>query len=90
MGLIYRKFLRFPLIRSQKYSTGSIMNYMLVDVENLSKIFYFLPQLVQFPVMLVVGVYMIYTTVHKAFVGGLVAMIVLGLLISLVGKNTHR
>lgn len=82
--------MRFPLIRSQKYSTGSIMNYMLVDVENLSKIFYFLPQLVQFPVMLVVGVYMIYTSVHKAFVGGLVAIIVLGLMISLVGKNTHR
>lgn len=90
MQLIYRKFLKFPLMRNQEYSAGSIMNHMLVDVDNISKIYYFLPQVVQFPIILIIGIYMIYTSVGMAFIGGIGAIITLGSLISFVSKNTHK
>jgi len=66
------------------------MNHFLVDVENLSKIYYFLPQLVQFPVMLIIGLYMIYSVVGLAFIGGVGTVLIIGLLISWIGRNSHR
>jgi len=90
MALIYRKFLKFPLMRNQEHSAGSIMNHLLVDVENLSKIYYFLPQLTQFPVMLIIGLSMIYSVVGIAFIGGVATVVVIGLLISWIGRNNHR
>ena len=68
-------------MRDQEYSAGSIMNHMLVDVDNNGKMFLILPQLVQFPVILTLGIYMIYTVVGTAFIAGIVAVVCIGLLI---------
>ena len=68
-------------MRDQEYSAGSIMNHMLVDVDNNGKMFLILPQLVQFPVILTLGIYMIYTVVGTAFIAGIVGGGCIGLLI---------
>lgn len=70
LSLVYKKSLNFPLMRSHDISSGNILNYMSVDVENMSKIFYLLPQIMQIPFLIVIGVYIIYTSVGIAFIGG--------------------
>ena len=90
MALVYRKFLRFPLMRDQEHSSGTIMNHMLVDVENMSKIFYYMPQLIQFPLVLIIGIYMIYTCVGLAFIGGAGTIVTIGILISWIGRNSNK
>ncbi len=73
-------------MRNQEYSTGNLMNHMLVDVENMGRIFFILPQLVQFPVIMTVGIYMIYTAVGAAFIGGVLTVVTIGLLIYKVNR----
>jgi len=85
-SLLYRKFFQFPLMRNEEYSTGSIMNHMLVDVENLGKVFLILPQLVQFPVIITIGIYMIYTAVGMAFIGGIITVVTIAFLIYKVNR----
>ena len=89
-ALIYRKFLKFPLMRNEKYSAGSIMNHMLVDVENMAKIYFHLPQLMQFPVIMLAGIYMIYTSVGIAFIGGVFSVIIITMLVSVITKVLFR
>lgn len=89
-SLLYKKFLIFPLMRDQEYSAGSIMNHMLVDVDNNGKMFLILPQLVQFPIILTLGIYMIYTVVGTAFIAGIIAVVSIGLLIYKVNNFVFR
>src|SRR5689334_19569408 len=81
-SLMYMKFLKFPLIRNQEYSAGSIMNHMLVDVDNMAKIYFFLPQVVQFPILMSLGIYMIYTSIGLAFIGGAISVVTISLIVS--------
>lgn len=85
-SLIFRKFLKFPLMRDQEYSAGSIMNHMLVDVENTAKIFFHLPNLIQFPFIVILGISMMYTAVGLAFIGGIFSVIAIGSVASWISK----
>ena len=69
--LMYKKSMNFPLMRNQEHSTGNIMNYMLVDIENIGRVYSMLPMFVQFPFMLLGGIVMIYNVVGLAFIGGI-------------------
>jgi len=62
------------------------MNHMLVDVENMGKVFFILPQLVQFPVIITIGIYMIYTVVGMAFIGGILTVATIAFLIYKVNR----
>jgi len=77
-------------MRNEKYSAGSIMNHMLVDVENMAKIYFHLPQLMQFPVIMLAGIYMIYTSVGIAFIGGVFSVIIITMLVSVITKVLFR
>ena len=58
------------------------MNYMSVDVENMSKIFYLLPQIMQIPFLVTIGVFIIYISVGAAFIGGGFALVFSAFMIS--------
>jgi len=73
-------------MRNKEYSSGKIMNLMLVDIENIAKIFFHLPQLLQFPIILVIGIYIIYTAIGLAFIGGIISVITVSLLVSHISK----
>ena len=87
LSLIYKKSLDFPLIRNPEISAGNIMTYMSVDVENVAKIFSLFPHLVQFPVIILIGISILYASVGMAFIGGFVSVIFTGLSISLLTKK---
>jgi len=86
LSLVYKKSLQFPLMRNHDISAGNIMNYMMVDVENMSKIFYLLPQLLQIPLLFTIGIGIIYTSAGAAFIGGGIALVVSTLMISFLSK----
>ena len=85
-SLMYKKFLKFPLIRDQEHSTGSIMNYMLVDIENLGRLYSLLPTIIQFPIMLFGGIFLIYNAVGIAFVGGIFSVLLISSFVSKISK----
>ena len=87
---MYQKVLKFPLMRNQEYSSGSLINHLLVDVEKTSKILYHVPQLAQFPIMLILGIYLIYTAVGMAFIGAFITIIIVGLTILKIRRRTHK
>jgi len=90
MALMYEKVLEFPLMRNQEYSSGSLINHLLIDVEKMSKILYHIPQLTQFPVFVIVGIYMIYTAVGFAFIGAFITILLIGFFISWIGTYNHK
>jgi len=85
-GLVYHKFLKFPLMRNKEYSSGKIMNLMLVDIENIAKIFFHLPQLVQFPFTILIGIYIIYRSIGIAFIGGIISVVIVTVVVSKITK----
>ena len=64
------------------------MTYMLVDAENLCKIFFLAPQLVQFPILLVIGIGILYRAVGIAFIAGGITVVLTGSVISWLTKIT--
>ncbi len=90
LSLMYTKALKFPLIRNQEYSSGSIINHMVVDVENMSKIFGQLSQIIQMPVIMIIGLYVLFKTVGMAFIGGVLALVALGLVIMWFTKILYQ
>jgi len=90
LSLVYKKSLQFPLMRSPDISAGNIMNYMSVDVENMSKIFFLLPQIMQIPFLLVIGIFIIYTSVGIAFIGGGLTLVFSACMISWLTKIMFR
>jgi len=89
-SLVFSKVLAFPLKRSQEYSSGAVLNFMLVDSENASRIFVILPQLVQLPVMIILGIYTVYISVGLAFIGVAITIIIVAFLMSLLTKATNK
>ena len=89
-SLVFSKVLNYPLKRSQEHSTGTVLNFMLVDSENASRVFGILPQLIQLPVMIVLGIYTVYISVGLAFIGVAITIIIVAFLMSLLTKATNR
>ena len=86
LSLMYKKSLQFPLMRNHEISAGNIMNYMLVDVENMSKFFNLLPQILQIPVLFTCGIVIISSAVGTAFIGGAIALFLSAFMISFLTK----
>ena len=89
-SLVFTKVLSFPLKRSHEYSTGTVLNFMLVDSENASRVFGILPQLIQLPVMITLGIYTVYISVGLAFIGVAITIVIVAFLMSLLTKATNR
>ena len=64
------------------------MTYMLVDAENMCKIFTILPQLVQFPLFLTLGIISLYKAAGLTFIAGCVTVFLTGSTISYITKIT--
>jgi len=62
------------------------MNLMLVDIENIAKIFFHLPQLVQFPFTILIGIYIIYASIGLAFIGGIISVVIVTVVVSKITK----
>ena len=89
-SLVFTKVLSFPLKRSQEYSTGTVVSFMLVDSENASRVFGILPQLIQLPVMIILGIYTVYISVGLAFIGVAITIVIVAFLMSLLTKATNK
>jgi ABC-type transport system involved in cytochrome bd biosynthesis fused ATPase/permease subunit len=89
-SLVFTKFLKLPLKRSQEFSTGGVMNYMLLDAERMSKIFTILPQLIQLPIMMVVSVYMVYQAIGFAFLGVAITIVLMTMAMSYFTKQNNK
>jgi len=62
------------------------MNLMLVDIENIAKIFLHLPSLVQFPITILIGIYILYTSIGLAFIGGIISVVIVTVVVSQITK----
>jgi hypothetical protein len=72
-GLIYKKALKFSLMRSLDHSSGSVMNYVQVDAQKFMQMTGFF-SMISFPVTIVIGSYLLYNYIQFALIPGLVVM----------------
>jgi len=63
---------------------------MLVDAEAMSRLFMFLPQLIQLPIMLVMGIYMIYRAVGLAFIAVTITIILVAIIMGYFTAQTKK
>ena len=63
---------------------------MLVDAEAMSRLFMFLPQLIQLPIMLMMGIYMIYKAVGLAFIGVTITIILVAMAMGFLTTQTKK
>ena len=75
--MIYEKILRFSLIRSVEHSAGSLVNHIQVDSESLNYAAWSLNNVTTLPVVLSVGIYLMWISVGVSFFAGLGVILVM-------------
>ena len=76
-GAIYEKILRFSLIRSVEHSAGSLINHIQVDSESLNYAAWSLTNVSTLPVVLTVGIYLMWISVGASFLSGLGVILIM-------------
>ena len=70
-GMIYEKILRFSLIRSVEHNSGSLVNHIQVDSGRMDWAAWYLSNVINLPVILGVGIYLMYVAVGISFLSGM-------------------
>ena len=79
-GLIYEKILRFSLMRSAEHNAGSLVNHIQVDSSRLSYAAWDLANVINLPVTLGIGIYLMWVSVGITFLSGLGVILVMSLI----------
>jgi len=85
-GMIYEKILRFSLIRSAEHNAGSLVNHIQVDSERLTFAAWELASVINLPITLGVGIYLMWVSVGINFLSGLGVILILSLVNFLFSK----
>ncbi len=85
-GMIYEKILRFSLIRSAEHNAGSLVNHIQVDSDRLTYAAWELASVINLPITLGVGIYLMWASVGITFLSGLGVILVLSLVNFLFSK----
>jgi len=78
--MIYEKILRFSLMRSVDHNAGSLVNHIQVDSQRLTYAAWELTSVINLPVTLGVGIYLMWVSVGITFLSGLGVILVMSLI----------
>ena len=78
-GMIYDKILRFSLMRSAEHNAGSLVNHIQVDSSRLTYAAWELSSVINLPITLGVGVYLMWASVGITFLSGVGVILMMSL-----------
>ncbi|XP_062608623.1 multidrug resistance-associated protein 1-like [Saccostrea cucullata] len=90
VGLIYQKSLRMNNAAKSHYTIGDIVNLMSVDCQRIQDAFMFQYEILSFPFMLALGLYLIWNQMGVATLGSVAVIIIISALNILFGKLQQK
>ncbi|XP_062568069.1 multidrug resistance-associated protein 1-like [Saccostrea cucullata] len=90
VGLIYQKSLRMNNAAKSHYTIGDIVNLMSVDCQRIQDAFMFQYEILSFPFMLALGLYLIWNQMGMATLGSVAVIIIISALNILFGKLQQK
>ena len=85
-GMIFQKIMKFSLIRSVEHNSGSLVNHIQVDSGRMDYAAWHLSNVINLPIVLGVGIYLMWEAVGISFLSGIGVLALMSLINIFWGK----